>query len=190
MNHARVEFDLAQQRRDLAVEEPAGDARGISLAAVASGVTTDLIPGAHFGGQSEVAWKQGRYGMSALYFGAALLEVGLAVFTGGGSAVATASSRTAAVAATRGAVRGGETVATRAGRAAHKAFDPGPGFQKEFRLPSGRRPDAVNFETKQVLELKPNNPRAIQRGERQVQQYVDELNEAYGGGFTGKVVTY
>jgi hypothetical protein len=48
----------------------------------------------------------------------------------------------------------------------------------------------VNFETKQVLELKPNNPRAIQRGERQVQQYVDELNEAYGGGFTGKVVTY
>jgi hypothetical protein len=92
--------------------------------------------------------------------------------------------------ASKGAVRGGETAATRAGREAHKLWDPGKGFQKEFRLPSGRRPDAVNFETKQVLELKPNKPKAIRAGERQVQRYVDELNEVYGGGFTGKVVTY
>jgi len=48
----------------------------------------------------------------------------------------------------------------------------------------------VNFETRQVLELKPNNPKAIGRGQRQLQRYIDELNEVYGGGWTGRVVTY
>ncbi len=31
-----------------------------------------------------------------------------------------------------------------AGRSIHKSYDYGPGFQREFRLPSGRRVDAVN----------------------------------------------
>jgi RecB family endonuclease NucS len=57
-------------------------------------------------------------------------------------------------------------------------------------LPSGRRPDAVNFETKQVLELKPNNRRAVRRGEGQLQRYVEELNREYGRGWTGTVVRY
>ncbi len=88
------------------------------------------------------------------------------------------------------AVRFGETAATRAGREAHRLWDPGQGFIKEFRLPSGLRPDAVNFNTKQVLELKPNNARAIRLGWKQVGGYVDELNREFGGGWSGNVVTY
>lgn len=36
--------------------------------------------------------------------------------------------------------------------------------------------DAVRFSTREVIELKPMNPRAIARGSRQVQRYVEELN--------------
>lgn len=74
----------------------------------------------------------------------------------------------------------------------HKQRDYGPGFRKEFTLPSGRRVDAINFETRQVIELKPNNPRAIRRGQRQVDEYVSELNQSYPGNtpWTGRVETY
>lgn len=74
------------------------------------------------------------------------------------------ASRIALGRATRGApgvVRGGETAATRYGREIHKTFDYGPGFRREFSLPSGRRADAVNLRAREVVELKPNNPRAI-----------------------------
>lgn len=39
-----------------------------------------------------------------------------------------------------------------------------------------KRVDAINRKEGIVKELKPNNPRAIKRGEKLVQQYVDELN--------------
>ena len=90
----------------------------------------------------------------------------------------------------KGGVRGGETAATAAGRAAHKAWKPPPGFQKEYRLPSGRRADAVNEATREVIELKPNNPRAIRDGHRQLQRYIDELQETTGQPWTGRVETY
>jgi RHS repeat-associated protein len=150
----------------------------------------NAVPGAYHAGLSSQAWDRGEYLDSVILYGAALADAALGMASFGTASLLKGGAVTTTQVATRGAVRGGETAATRAGRAAHKAFDPGPGFQKEFRLPSGRRPDAVNFETKQVLELKPNNPKAIRGGERQVQQYVDELNELYGGGFTGRVVTY
>jgi hypothetical protein len=91
----------------------------------------------------------------------------------------------------RGVVNG-ETAATRLGRYMHKVWDYGPGFRKEFTLPSGRRVDALNFQTRQVVELKPNNPRAVRLGERQVARYLEELNETYPGEvpWTGSVVTY
>jgi len=90
----------------------------------------------------------------------------------------------------RGGATKGETWATRAGRAIHKSWDYGPGFDTAVRLPSGRMPDAVNWSTKEVVELKPNNPRAIRLGERQLQRYIEELNREYGGGFTGRIITY
>jgi hypothetical protein len=84
----------------------------------------------------------------------------------------------------------GETEATKRGRQAHKDWDPGDGFEKEVRLPSGKRADAVNPETQEVKELKPDNPRAIKRGERQVEEYRRELEETEGGSWKGTVETY
>jgi hypothetical protein len=88
--------------------------------------------------------------------------------------------------------RGGESSAAARGRQAHRDWDPGPGYEKEVTLPSGRRVDAINWETHEVIELKPNNPRAIREGEKQLQDYLDELNEAYPGDkpWTGRVETY
>lgn len=85
---------------------------------------------------------------------------------------------------------GGETEATKRGRQAHTDWQPGEGYEKEVRLPSGRRADAVNAEKKDVKELKPNNPRAIKRGEKQVEKYRRELEDKHGGQWTGQVDTY
>jgi hypothetical protein len=86
--------------------------------------------------------------------------------------------------------KNGETVTTRAGRQAHKDWDPGVGFEKEFTLPSGKRADAVNLEAKHVKELKPDNPKAIQKGRQQVERYRRELEKEYGGDWTCSVETY
>jgi hypothetical protein len=85
---------------------------------------------------------------------------------------------------------GGETEATKRGREAHIQWDPGPGFEKEVTLPSGKRADAVNLETREVKELKPDNPRALKRGERQVEGYRRELEKERGGEWKGKVESY
>lgn len=87
--------------------------------------------------------------------------------------------------------RGGESTAAARGRQAHQSWDYGPGFEREFRLPSGRRVDGINFQTRQVVELKPNNPRAIRDGQRQLDRYLEELNREYPGApWTGRVETY
>jgi hypothetical protein len=85
---------------------------------------------------------------------------------------------------------GGETEAAKRGREAHLQWDPGPGFEKEVTLPSGKRADAVNYENREVKELKPDNPRAQKRGERQVEGYRRELEEERGGEWKGKVESY
>ena len=86
----------------------------------------------------------------------------------------------------------GENGPARSGRKIHEDQDYGPGYEKEVELPSGRKPDAINRDTGEIIELKPNNPRAIRRGERQVQDYMDELDqvEPRPGGWSGQVVTY
>lgn len=64
----------------------------------------------------------------------------------------------------------------------HEAYDYGPGFTKEYRgLPSGRRPGAVNFDTREIVELKPNTPAQIRRGNRQLETYRQELQEEFPG---------
>lgn len=52
------------------------------------------------------------------------------------------------------------------------------------------RADAVNRQTREVKELKPNNPAAIQRGRKQVEEYRQKLEETTGESWTGKVETY
>lgn len=74
----------------------------------------------------------------------------------------------------------------------HKTWDYGPGYQREFRPPSGQRVDAINFQTRRVVELKPNNPRAIRRGRQQLAEYLAELNYTYPGDlpWTGSIQSY
>jgi hypothetical protein len=86
--------------------------------------------------------------------------------------------------------KGGESAATKRGREMHKEWDPGEGFTKEFTLPSGKRADAVNFETKQVKELKPNNTRGQKRGEKQLETYSEELESEFGGPWESILETY
>ena len=72
----------------------------------------------------------------------------------------------------------GENEYAKAGREAHKNHDPGPGYEKEVTLPSGRRADVVNQKKATVRELKPNNPRAIRKGQRQVEKSRQELQRS------------
>ncbi len=83
----------------------------------------------------------------------------------------------------------GEMTAAARGRAAHANYHP-LGYDTEYVLPSGRRPDAVDFIRRIVRELKPDNPRAIRKGMRQVAEYVEELTEYFGPGWTGGVEVY
>ena len=57
-------------------------------------------------------------------------------------------------------------------------------------MPSGKRMDAYNPGTKEIVELKPNNTQAIRRGARQLDQYCKECNETFGSGHKGKIRTY
>lgn len=87
-------------------------------------------------------------------------------------------------------VKGGENAYTKAGREAHQNYNPGTNYNTKYRSPTGKRPDAVDFEGKIVRELKPNNPAAIRRGWRQVERYRQELQELFGGVWESAVDTY
>lgn len=54
---------------------------------------------------------------------------------------------------------------------------------KEFRLPSGKRVDFIDFEKRIIYELKPNNPRQIKAGTIQLKGYLDEVQSLYGSGW-------
>ncbi len=80
--------------------------------------------------------------------------------------------------------------ALKRGQHEHKNYRPGPGYTKEARTPSGKRADAANLRRRHVKELKPNNPRAIRRGEKQAQGYAEEFQQEHGGVWTWEVETY
>jgi hypothetical protein len=80
--------------------------------------------------------------------------------------------------------------AVKRGQKAHKDYKPGEGYEKEVRTPSGKRADAVNYDKQHVKELKPNNPNAVKRGEKQVKGYEEEFQKEYGGKWTSEVETY
>lgn len=88
--------------------------------------------------------------------------------------------------------KGGESSATADGRAAHGNYGTalGDDYDTGVRLPSGKKPDAVNWGTREVRELKPDNPRAIRLGERQVEGYRQELEQVTGKPWSAQVDTY
>ena len=61
---------------------------------------------------------------------------------------------------------------------------------KEYTLPSGKRIDFIDFETKTIHELKPYNPRAMKAGEKQLEQYLQEIQEKFGDGWKTQLDTY
>ncbi len=86
----------------------------------------------------------------------------------------------------------GETSWTRYGRQAHNNYRDALGgdYRYDPRLPSGRRPDAVDINNRVVRELKPDNPRAIREGNRQLERYRQELESLYGGNWTSHLDLY
>ncbi len=54
----------------------------------------------------------------------------------------------------------------------HKAYKAGDVLDgvriKEYMLPSRKRIDFIDLEKKIIYELKPNNPRAIKQGDKQL----------------------
>lgn len=110
------------------------------------------------------------------------------LFSFGGKVLHAAGDIRGAVA--RGALNPKVAEAAAKGQKMHKDWSYGPGFEKEVTLPNGKRADAVNFETREVVELKPNNQRAINRGEKQAASYRKELEQWKGGNWTHRVETY
>ena len=87
----------------------------------------------------------------------------------------------------------GENSSAAKGRQAHRNYNPGSTYTtdpKNTRLANGKIPDAVDFKNKVVRELKPNNARAIKRGEKQVESYRKQLQKENGGKWKGHVDTY
>jgi RHS repeat-associated protein len=73
---------------------------------------------------------------------------------------------------------GGESNAAAYGREAHRTYGPGSNYtlnQTILGSDSPIRPDAVDYENGIVRELKPDNPRAIRQAERQLNSYLEEL---------------
>lgn len=67
----------------------------------------------------------------------------------------------------------------RMGQQVHKSYKAGEVAldlkAKEYYLPSKKRIDFLDIENGKVYELKPNNPRAIREGQKQLKMYIEEL---------------
>ena len=72
------------------------------------------------------------------------------------------------------------------GREKHKKYDYGPGVKKEETIPGHGRADGIDRSNKIVYELKPDNPRAIVRGLKQLKRYLEGLGEDW----IGILITY
>lgn len=58
------------------------------------------------------------------------------------------------------------------------------GYQVEKKI------DFIDFIEKIIYELKPNNPRAIRAGQKQLDTYHQEVEKIFGKGFTKQLDTY
>ena len=84
----------------------------------------------------------------------------------------------------------GENSAAKLGRQKHKYWDYGPTVKKEVTIPGAGRADGVDFLNHIVYELKPNNPRAIRQGWRQLTKYANALEQLDYGNWLRVLVTY
>lgn len=87
----------------------------------------------------------------------------------------------------------GENADASLGRSIHRDSYPltlGGNYDFRVVLPSGLKPDAVDWEKRIVRELKSDAASSQRTGKRQLQGYVDELEETTGEKWTGYLDTY
>ena len=87
---------------------------------------------------------------------------------------------------------GGENAYAAYGRAVHIGLEAelGPDWDYEVWIDGNNRVDALNWDTRTVVELKPDNPRAIRNGIAQGERYVKILEEQTGEKWTFEVMRY
>ncbi|MFG2960811.1 RHS repeat-associated core domain-containing protein [Streptomyces sp. NPDC048291] len=92
----------------------------------------------------------------------------------------------------KGQFTSGENADAARGRLTHLNYRNalGAGYDFEVRLPSGLRPDAVDWNNRVVRELKSDAPSSMATGRRQLQKYVAELEEITGQSWTGHLDIY
>ncbi|MBP8534585.1 RHS repeat-associated core domain-containing protein [Streptomyces sp. MK37H] len=92
----------------------------------------------------------------------------------------------------QGRFTSGENAEAARGRLTHKNYRTalGDGYDYEVTLPSGRRPDAIDWENRVVRELKSDAPSSMATGRRQLKGYVEELEEMTGQSWTGHLDIY
>ncbi len=136
--------------------------------------------------------------VDAVQSGEGLKAVGSAVFVAMGAKASLPGGKTAKATQEESKAlttkkSGGESPAAADGRRAHDNYKTALGEAYETRrttLPSGKRPDAINWDTREVRELKPDNASAVKRGEKQVEGYRQELERTTGEKWTAVVDTY
>ena len=87
---------------------------------------------------------------------------------------------------------GGNTPSAVQGKIAHKNYKNtlGEDYRFEVTLPSGKRVDAISFKNRTVRELKPDRPRPIKDGQRQLERNRQEAEQEFGGGWKSELDTY
>jgi RHS repeat-associated protein len=76
------------------------------------------------------------------------------------------------------------------GKRAHIEEPVLPGEESEVKLPSGKRMDRYNREKAHIREIKPDNPRQIKKGKKQVEEYRKEMEKETGRPHTAEVSPY
>ncbi|WP_143118454.1 RHS repeat-associated core domain-containing protein [Actinomadura madurae] len=92
----------------------------------------------------------------------------------------------------KGQFTSGENADAARGRQTHLNYRSalGAGYDFEVTLPSGLRPDAVDWKNRVVRELKSDARSSQATGRRQLQKYVAELEDITGQSWTGHLDTY
>ena len=88
------------------------------------------------------------------------------------------------------AAKKGEPPQLARGKRAHREEPIRPGEVPEVRTPSGKRMDRYDPEKGHIREIKPDSPREVRRGEKQVGQYKQEMEQATRRPHTTEVTTY
>jgi RHS repeat-associated protein len=185
----QVATGVAEMYHGTALVITGGQAAGVSLAAEGPSLGSSTTGVAAGGAMAVSGALIGIQGVSSVLGGIQTL-----MSSGSGGPGAGSSSDPTVSAGDPPKKRGGESQAAADGRAAHNNYPGalGPDYDYEVKLPSGKKADAVHKFQPEVRELKPDNPKAIRKGEKQAAGYAPELESMPGETrkFTTTVDTY